>query len=251
MRSLALDLPDGSSLVTGGARGIGLGITEALRRGRGHGRHLFPLGRRRPAARDDPPVCDVRDPEAVAGPGRRDRRRARPPRRAGQQRRRRAVRRCRDGVAAVPRQDRRAQPARAAAGRAGRQRGDAGAGRRRRDREHLLDQRPPAVARRPPRTARPRPGLDSLTRSLAIEWAPKVRVNAIDVGLCRTEQTADHYGGDARSPRSSRPSRWAGWRVPPRSATWPPSSPATSPPTSAARASAATAGASPRFLHVE
>ena len=41
-------------------------------------------------------------------------------------------------------------------------------------------------------------GLDSLTRSLAMEWGPKVRVNAIDVGLCRTEQTDDHYGDDAR-----------------------------------------------------
>ena len=40
-------------------------------------------------------------------------------------------------------------------------------------------------------------GLDSLTTSLAIEWAPRVRVNSIDVGLCRTEHTDDHYGGDA------------------------------------------------------
>lgn len=40
-------------------------------------------------------------------------------------------------------------------------------------------------------------GVDSLTRSLAVEWAPRVRVNAVDVGLCRTEQTADHYGDDA------------------------------------------------------
>ncbi|WP_134739044.1 SDR family oxidoreductase [Nocardioides sp. 503] len=40
-------------------------------------------------------------------------------------------------------------------------------------------------------------GLDSLTTSLAIEWAPRVRVNAIDVGLCRTDHTDDHYGGDA------------------------------------------------------
>jgi len=40
-------------------------------------------------------------------------------------------------------------------------------------------------------------GIDSLTRSLAVEWAPRVRVNAIDVGLCRTENTDDHYGGDA------------------------------------------------------
>ena len=41
-------------------------------------------------------------------------------------------------------------------------------------------------------------GLDSLTSSLAVEWGPKVRVNSIDVGLCRTEDTADHYGGDAQ-----------------------------------------------------
>ncbi|WP_300404850.1 SDR family oxidoreductase [Nocardioides sp.] len=41
-------------------------------------------------------------------------------------------------------------------------------------------------------------GLDSLTRSLAMEWAPRVRVNAVDVGLCRTENTDDHYGGDDR-----------------------------------------------------
>jgi NAD(P)-dependent dehydrogenase (short-subunit alcohol dehydrogenase family) len=39
-------------------------------------------------------------------------------------------------------------------------------------------------------------GVDSLTRSLAVEWGPKVRINTVDVGLCRTEQTADHYGGD-------------------------------------------------------
>jgi NAD(P)-dependent dehydrogenase (short-subunit alcohol dehydrogenase family) len=39
-------------------------------------------------------------------------------------------------------------------------------------------------------------GVDSLTRSLAVEWGPKVRINTVDVGLCRTEQTTDHYGGD-------------------------------------------------------
>lgn len=40
-------------------------------------------------------------------------------------------------------------------------------------------------------------GVDSLTTSLAIEWAPKVRMNSIDVGLCRTESTDDHYGDAA------------------------------------------------------
>ncbi|HET7691428.1 MAG TPA: SDR family oxidoreductase [Nocardioidaceae bacterium] len=38
-------------------------------------------------------------------------------------------------------------------------------------------------------------GIDSLTRSLAVEWAPHIRVNAINVGMVRTEQTDLHYGG--------------------------------------------------------
>jgi NAD(P)-dependent dehydrogenase (short-subunit alcohol dehydrogenase family) len=40
-------------------------------------------------------------------------------------------------------------------------------------------------------------GLDSLTASLAVEWAPKVRVNALNVGMVRTEQAHLHYGGAA------------------------------------------------------
>ncbi|MEZ0580722.1 SDR family oxidoreductase [Nocardioides sp. MH1] len=39
-------------------------------------------------------------------------------------------------------------------------------------------------------------GLDALTTSLAQEWGPRVRVNAVDVGLVRTPDSADHYGGD-------------------------------------------------------
>ena len=39
-------------------------------------------------------------------------------------------------------------------------------------------------------------GTDSLTTSLAMEWGPKVRVNCIDVGLVRTGDTGDHYGSD-------------------------------------------------------
>ncbi|SNR57690.1 NAD(P)-dependent dehydrogenase, short-chain alcohol dehydrogenase family [Haloechinothrix alba] len=37
-------------------------------------------------------------------------------------------------------------------------------------------------------------GLDNLTASLAVEWAPRVRVNALDVGMVRTEQAELHYG---------------------------------------------------------
>jgi len=38
-------------------------------------------------------------------------------------------------------------------------------------------------------------GLLSLTQTLAIEWAPKVRVNAVSAGLVATEDSLDHYGG--------------------------------------------------------
>jgi NAD(P)-dependent dehydrogenase (short-subunit alcohol dehydrogenase family) len=40
-------------------------------------------------------------------------------------------------------------------------------------------------------------GLLSLTQSLAVEWAPKVRVNAVCAGLLRTEQAHLHYGDEA------------------------------------------------------
>ncbi|WP_414937471.1 SDR family oxidoreductase [Amycolatopsis sp. cmx-11-51] len=40
-------------------------------------------------------------------------------------------------------------------------------------------------------------GLDNLTATLAVEWAPKVRVNALDVGMVKTEHTHLHYGDEA------------------------------------------------------
>jgi NAD(P)-dependent dehydrogenase (short-subunit alcohol dehydrogenase family) len=40
-------------------------------------------------------------------------------------------------------------------------------------------------------------GLVSLTQSLAVEWAPKVRVNAVSAGLIATESADAHYGGAA------------------------------------------------------
>jgi NAD(P)-dependent dehydrogenase (short-subunit alcohol dehydrogenase family) len=38
-------------------------------------------------------------------------------------------------------------------------------------------------------------GLVNLTRTLAVEWAPKVRVNCVTAGLLDTGSGADHYGG--------------------------------------------------------
>lgn len=40
-------------------------------------------------------------------------------------------------------------------------------------------------------------GLLNLTRSLAVEWAPKVRVNCVIAGLVATEAAHDHYGGES------------------------------------------------------
>jgi NAD(P)-dependent dehydrogenase (short-subunit alcohol dehydrogenase family) len=38
-------------------------------------------------------------------------------------------------------------------------------------------------------------GLVNLTRTLAVEWAPRVRVNCVVAGLVGTEASTDHYGG--------------------------------------------------------
>lgn len=38
-------------------------------------------------------------------------------------------------------------------------------------------------------------GLLSLTQTLAVEWAPKVRVNAVSAGLVATADSLEHYGG--------------------------------------------------------
>ncbi|WP_406446253.1 SDR family oxidoreductase [Streptomyces sp. NBC_01613] len=39
-------------------------------------------------------------------------------------------------------------------------------------------------------------GLDHLARSMAVEWAPQVRVNTLVVGMVRTELAHLHYGGE-------------------------------------------------------
>jgi NAD(P)-dependent dehydrogenase (short-subunit alcohol dehydrogenase family) len=39
-------------------------------------------------------------------------------------------------------------------------------------------------------------GLANLTRTLAVEWAPKVRVNLVTAGMVRTEQSDLHYGDE-------------------------------------------------------
>ena len=46
-------------------------------------------------------------------------------------------------------------------------------------------------------------GLLSLTRTLAVEWAPKVRVCAVTAGLVRTELAHLHYGDEAGVARAA------------------------------------------------
>jgi NAD(P)-dependent dehydrogenase (short-subunit alcohol dehydrogenase family) len=40
-------------------------------------------------------------------------------------------------------------------------------------------------------------GLDHLVATLAVEWAPKVRVNSVVAGMVRTDQAHLHYGDEA------------------------------------------------------
>jgi NAD(P)-dependent dehydrogenase (short-subunit alcohol dehydrogenase family) len=44
-------------------------------------------------------------------------------------------------------------------------------------------------------------GLINLTQSLAVEWAPKVRVNCVSAGMVATDGALDHYGGEAGMAR--------------------------------------------------
>jgi NAD(P)-dependent dehydrogenase (short-subunit alcohol dehydrogenase family) len=46
-------------------------------------------------------------------------------------------------------------------------------------------------------------GLTQLAVSLAVEWAPKVRVNTVVVGLAETGNSADHYGGPAAMAKAA------------------------------------------------
>ncbi|MEU9119843.1 SDR family oxidoreductase [Streptomyces sp. NPDC048506] len=39
-------------------------------------------------------------------------------------------------------------------------------------------------------------GLENLARSMAVEWAPEVRVNTLVLGMVRTERSALHYGDE-------------------------------------------------------
>jgi NAD(P)-dependent dehydrogenase (short-subunit alcohol dehydrogenase family) len=192
--ALALDLAGRVVLVTGGTRGIGLGIADAFR---GAGATVVTCSRSQVEGAPDHHVCDVRDPEAVgamveaivASYGRLD---VLVNNAGGAP--------STDAATASPRFHEKivglnllspllvSQAANAVM-----QGQDFGGS--------IVNISSISAHRPAPTIAAygaAKAGLDALTRSLGMEWGPKVRVNAIDVGLCRTEQTDDHYGDDER-----------------------------------------------------
>lgn len=190
------DFTGRSVIVTGGARGVGRGIADAFRAA---GAHVFTCGRTAPEAVPDGETfvsCDVRDPEQVdalvarvlADSGRLD-----------------VLINNAGGspeVAALDASPRLTEsiirlnlvaPLLCAQAACRAMRSAPGTG-------SIVNIASVSAERPSPGTAAygaAKAGLVNATRSLAQEWAPAVRVNAIIAGLIKTDASADHYGGEA------------------------------------------------------
>lgn len=194
--ALTIDLSGQVAVVTGGARGVGRGITDALVEA---GAHVVVVGRNQP---DDLPAgtsfaaADVRDPEAAAA--------------------------VLDGVKAEHGRvdtvvnNAGGSPSVAAAEASPRFSARivelnlmaalhvAHAARAVMDQGSIVNITSLSGMRPSPGTAAygaAKAGLVNLTRTLAMEWAPAVRVNAVSAGAVRTELFDDYYGGPEGAAR--------------------------------------------------
>ena len=187
-------------IVTGGCRGIGLGIAQRFAEA---GAHVLVCCRNEPESLPAGVAfvaADVREPETGRRGDRRLRRAVRARRRARQQRRRLTARA--DSATASPRFTAGIigfEPDRTDRVRAAGQRGDAVPGARRDDRR---TSRASAACGPSPNTlayGAAKAGLLNATKTMAVEFAPKVRVNAVVVGSRRHRAGAPllrRRGGD-------------------------------------------------------
>jgi len=188
--ALSIDLSGQVAVVTGGARGVGRGITSALVEA---GAHVVAVGRTEPD--DQPPgtsfaAADVRDPEAVdalldavrAEHGRVD-----------------TVVNNAGGSPSVAAADASARfSTRIVELNLMAALHVAHAARRVMERGSIVNVASLSGMRPSPGTAAygaAKAGLINLTRTLAMEWAPDVRVNAVSAGAVRTELFDEYYGG--------------------------------------------------------
>lgn len=204
--TIAIDLRGRVAIVTGGGRGVGRGISERLLEA---GAEVVICGRSEPAA---PPAAagrtahfvaaDVRDPEQIAGvvrfaTGRLGRLDVLVNNAGGSP--------AADAASASPRFSEKivalnllaplafAQAANAVM--QGQPEGGA-----------IVNVASVSALRPSPGTAAygaAKAGLLSLTQTLAVEWAPRVRVNAVAAGMIRTEQAELHYGDAAAQARAA------------------------------------------------